>query len=623
MTRILAAALFACTLWAQTYQERALQISRDIQERHIPFGTILNPVYASPESTVIVNYSRCGDSALWTGHWLAAESFRYRVAPSAEALEAARRALGGIQALVGVTGEGNLLARCLLRADSPFSTGPRSEERQHGEYRGVVDGVDYYWIGNTSRDQYIGVFFGLSVAYELIDDPAMRATIRDLVTRLTGRLLETGWRVVMPSGQVSTVFWLRPDQQLAILQVARQVHPERFAAIYADRRRSAAGLETIMSVEAQNEHDSYFKFNLAATTWYTLIRLEEPGSPKLDSYLEAYRRFRSAVQGHGNLFFNVIDRALQGPNTRRDVESMELLASWTLRPRRDFRVDLRGVYRACGEDRACEPIPVPERVRTDFLWQRSPFLLYGGGEGTIESPGLDFILPYWMGRFYGASFHLMAVSAASGAPVLAPESIASLHGSGFAPGSVVEVADSAGRVRAPQIFFLGERQVNFLIPAATATGAARISLIAPGGTRTHSTVVNISTVAPALFSANATGRGAPAAVAIRVEAGGAQIPVEVFRCAGPLLCTLQPVELNDRPVYLSLYGTGLRWARGPIVVKVDEEEVPVTYAGPQGQFAGLDQVNVRLDRTVRTRGERNLTVFAAGVASNVLRILLR
>ena len=65
-----------------------------------------------------------------------------------------------------MTGPENLLARCALRVDSVFAAGPRKEERRHGESRGSVDGVDYYWIGNTSRDQYIGVFFGLSVAYD-------------------------------------------------------------------------------------------------------------------------------------------------------------------------------------------------------------------------------------------------------------------------------------------------------------------------------------------------------------------------------------------------------------------------------------------------------------------------
>ena len=33
--------------------------------------------------------------------------------------------------------------------------------------------------------------------------------------------------------------------------------------------------------------------------------------------------------------------------------------------------------------------------------QRSPVQLAGGGNGDIETAGIDYILPYWMGRYYG------------------------------------------------------------------------------------------------------------------------------------------------------------------------------------------------------------------------------
>ena len=43
----------------------ALAIDAAIMARHMPFGTILNPIYASSTSTTIIGYTRCGDSALW------------------------------------------------------------------------------------------------------------------------------------------------------------------------------------------------------------------------------------------------------------------------------------------------------------------------------------------------------------------------------------------------------------------------------------------------------------------------------------------------------------------------------------------------------------------------------
>src|SRR4051794_38602336 len=69
----------------------ALAISRNIQERHFPHYTVLDPVFEAPGSSRIVSYTRAGDSALWTGYYLAAESFRYSVTHSQEALENARR----------------------------------------------------------------------------------------------------------------------------------------------------------------------------------------------------------------------------------------------------------------------------------------------------------------------------------------------------------------------------------------------------------------------------------------------------------------------------------------------------------------------------------------------------
>ncbi|HUJ50107.1 MAG TPA: hypothetical protein VLW25_07895, partial [Bryobacteraceae bacterium] len=73
----------------------AVAISSNIQARHMPFGTIVDPIFASPPSETIVGYTRCGDSALWTGHYLAAESFRYKITSDPGALANVRTALAG------------------------------------------------------------------------------------------------------------------------------------------------------------------------------------------------------------------------------------------------------------------------------------------------------------------------------------------------------------------------------------------------------------------------------------------------------------------------------------------------------------------------------------------------
>jgi hypothetical protein len=387
-------------------EQDALSISENIQRLHLPYDTILDPVFASsdpnsPAYSEVVSYARAGDSALWTGHYLAAEAFRYQVTGDSSALDNAWRALRGIHTLLDITGSG-LLARCALPVSSPYAAAIQAEEGRHGIYYASVAGEPYFWIGNTSRDQYSGVMFGLSVAFDMINDPDMKSMIRSDVTRILNYLLARGWNVVMPDGSISTTFVHRPDQKLTFLQIGRRVDPSRFSALYSLNRflyASAVGLP--IYVDNADEHGSYFKFNLNYINLYNLVRLEADGSSYKRSYMNAYDALRTRTAHHGNAYFNMVDRELKGPDGVRDNDTVAMLQVWLQRPRRDYWLDWRGEYSACGDDNACNPIPVERRINTDFLWQRSPFLLFGGGFGTRETPGIDYILPYWMARQKG------------------------------------------------------------------------------------------------------------------------------------------------------------------------------------------------------------------------------
>jgi hypothetical protein len=309
--------------------------------------------------------------------------------------------LRGIHSLLDITGS-SLLARCLVPVSSPFAAAIQQEEGRHGIYISSVAGEPYFWIGNTSRDQYSGVMFGLSVAFDMIDDPDMKNMIRGDVTRILNYLLSRGWNVVMPDGSISTTFVHRPDQKLSFLQIGRRIDPSRFGAIYSLNRflyASTVGLP--IYVDNADEHDSYFKFNLNYINLYNLVRLVDDSYSYTRLYLNAYDALRSRTAYHGNAHFNMVDRELKGPDGGRDDETVAMLQTWLGRSRRDYWIDLRGEFAACGDDNACNPIPVERRIDTDFLWQRSPFLLFGGGFGTRETAGIDYILPYWMARYYG------------------------------------------------------------------------------------------------------------------------------------------------------------------------------------------------------------------------------
>jgi hypothetical protein len=386
-------------------EKDAIAIDVNIRTRHMLYGTIVDPIFASPDSDEIVGYTHCGDAAIWTGHYLAAEAFRYKVTGSSpealDALDNIKVALGGITSLLNVTGT-NLLARCLIPKTSPYAQAMILQEAPHGIHQNTQAG--FYWVGGTSRDQYSGVFFGLRVAYDLLTDhPELQAAIASVTTLLLDFLRGHNWSVTMPDGSISTTFVGRADQQLSLLQVGRHVNAGRFSTTYDLYRVLFAGLVLApISLEVLN-NNSYFKFNLDSINLFNLIRLESSSFGAI--YRQAYDILRRHTDDHKNAFFNMIDRALSGPNDARDADTRRMLDDWLLRPRRDLPIDLRGVYPACGSpDQACVPVPIVDRPRTDFLWQRSPFELVGQGSGTVETAGIDYILPYWMGRYYGAVY---------------------------------------------------------------------------------------------------------------------------------------------------------------------------------------------------------------------------
>jgi uncharacterized protein (TIGR03437 family) len=280
---------------------------------------------------------------------------------------------------------------------------------------------------------------------------------------------------------------------------------------------------------------------------------------------------------------------------------------------------------------------VPLRVPATFLWEQSPFQLDGGGTGRIENSGVDYILPYWMARYYGIQTADSVVSAASGGTAVAAESIASYYGSNLANtseqaaslplpttlgGISVQVQDSAGVTRAAPLFYASPGQINFEIPAGTALGQAIVNVVDTGNSKRGSTTANVQSVAPALFTADGSGKGVAAALAIRVGVNNIQTATPIFQCSNGT-CVSVPINLGvDTPTYLSLFGTGIRnrSSLANVSVTINGVSLPVKYAGPQGFYAGLDQVNIPVFLSLRGSGETDLVLTVDGQAANTVRV---
>jgi uncharacterized protein (TIGR03437 family) len=289
---------------------------------------------------------------------------------------------------------------------------------------------------------------------------------------------------------------------------------------------------------------------------------------------------------------------------------------------------------------ACRPIPVPLRPPDTFLWELSPFQLAGGGIGIIESSGVDYILPYWMARYYGVVGNDAVLSSASAGEGIATGSLASVYGQNLATGTAqattlplpvslggasVVLTDSAGASRGAALLYASSGQINFAVPDTTASGAASVAVAAGGVTQVFPVVVQ--PVAPALFSMNGRGTGVAAAVAVVVPSANPlqQSFPPVFQCTSTG-CASVPVALgSDHAVYVSFYGTGIRnrSALAKVSVTIGGVTAPVQFAGPAPGFVGLDQVNVLVPPALQGAGESSVVLTIDGAISNMVTINVR
>ncbi|MGE0885897.1 MAG: BACON domain-containing carbohydrate-binding protein [Blastocatellales bacterium] len=193
--------------------------------------------------------------------------------------------------------------------------------------------------------------------------------------------------------------------------------------------------------------------------------------------------------------------------------------------------------------------------------------------------------------------------------------------------TTVKVRDAAGIERLAPLFFVSSGQVNFLVPGGTANGAATVTVT--GGDGIASTgIIQIASVAPGLFSANSDGQGVAAAVVFRLRANGEQVyePVSRFDTATGRYVAV-PIDLGPEgdQVFLIPFGTGLRFRNSLMTASamVGGETAELLFVGAQGGFIGLDQANIRLNRSLIGKGDVDVKLTLDGRTSNMVRINIK
>jgi uncharacterized protein (TIGR03437 family) len=297
-------------------------------------------------------------------------------------------------------------------------------------------------------------------------------------------------------------------------------------------------------------------------------------------------------------------------------------------------VDVEGSGAGNGYASLSLPIPNNQALVGKTLFGR---WFVESGSGVSATPAFRMTI-FGPGTLPPAASTLSSVSAASLAMgLVAPESIVSGFGAGLAAtedsatnslpttlaGASVLIQDSTGSERLAPLFYVSPRQINYLIPAGTAPGEATVSVLRNGVTAATGKA-QVAEVAPALFAANSDGQGAAAALVLRTKPDGSSAfePAARFDQASDKFVS-EPIDLGPETdeVFLVLFGTGIRFrGAAEVTATLGGVSADVTFAGPQGEFTGVDQVNVRLPRSLAGRGELDVLVKVGAQPCNTVRV---
>jgi uncharacterized protein (TIGR03437 family) len=231
---------------------------------------------------------------------------------------------------------------------------------------------------------------------------------------------------------------------------------------------------------------------------------------------------------------------------------------------------------------------------------------------------------------------LASSDSASGAMELAPGSLASGYGTGLAigppasasyvwpttiGGTSVAIVDVTGLSTQAPLLYVSSTEVDYEIPDTVALGPATVTSTASDGT-TKSGPINIVPYAPGLFAVNSAGLSA--SFADCVAANGTQTTILTSQVVNGALVAV-PLNLSAcQQTVLELWTTGLDEADASMVqATIGGTDATVLYAGPQGVYPGVDQVNVIIPQSLAGAGNVPIVVSAGGVTSNTVNVTIQ
>ncbi len=405
-----------------------------IQWHSTGLGGVSDILFTDETRTAIERTWGTGDSGDWTATYLVAQSIRYIVTGEQQARDEVIRIGNYLHILHDITGDPGYIARYAALDEPPWNIeyGPDADFKHLGE--GEYEG--YFWLGHQSRDKYITWFWGLSWAYDAIeDDPEVRAMILEDMREMVLTLESNDWFIIDPWGQMYSAAEIGPDLRLSILaQAARIIDEPYFRELLDAEYERWKNLLWIRSIAFFNLYYEYYAFINNYSNAQPFFRYWPDRERALHLFKIWRVNARTWSQGGHNPFFDSVYYGAckrfgvcdEAELTAIEADAYESLVDMNEAPNwqrhEDIRQDLpldpfsvwafdileanpwiRDLFGINIEPQVLPAREISDRCWESVLWERSPHIMECD---DIDMPahvthGVDYLIGYWLGVYYG------------------------------------------------------------------------------------------------------------------------------------------------------------------------------------------------------------------------------
>ena len=377
-----------------------------------------------------------GDSMIWTGMYLGSQALRYMITKDPDAHDEMAIIIKYMHDAMAITGTRGYLPRYAGHDYMPYNCGYQGEGHDW-KNQGVGQWEGYFWVDHTSRDQYSGYMWGMSLAYEALadgskDDEGLRDVIREAMIDIIWMLEGNLWNITDQNGEYTgnNAAWIAPGgKRLAWVLTAASIIDEPYYWELLDREFEK--IIPILALDASgflNRYTEYFGNNLRHLDFQAIFRLW-PDKKRLEQIWEVWlKRTRPWVANTNNAWYDAVhitgcvrlgacsdeeigavaadvQRALteywDPPSHARMTYPPELpldpLSVWL------SELDLPEILPDI-HPQTLQAHRVKDRCWDDMIWQRSPFSISCGQRPEdlkIVCSGMPYLVAYWMGVYTG------------------------------------------------------------------------------------------------------------------------------------------------------------------------------------------------------------------------------